>query len=72
MKILLSAYACDPVQGAEAAVGWNWARVLAGAGHEVWIITRRLVAAATQMLFPSVKSNRHSAPAFPSASTRAQ
>lgn len=40
MKILLSAYACDPLQQSESAVGWHWARILAAAGHEVWIITR--------------------------------
>lgn len=40
MKILISAYACEPHKGSEPAVGWNWAFELAQAGHEVWVITR--------------------------------
>jgi glycosyltransferase involved in cell wall biosynthesis len=40
MKVLLSAYACEPGRGSEPAVGWNWA--LQAARHaEVWVITRR-------------------------------
>ena len=27
MKILLSAYACEPNTGSEPNVGWNWAKV---------------------------------------------
>jgi glycosyltransferase involved in cell wall biosynthesis len=40
MKVLLSAYACEPVKGSEPGVGWNWALTLAGAGHEVTVLTR--------------------------------
>lgn len=40
MKILLSAYACEPRRGSEPGVGWNWALALARRGHEVWVITR--------------------------------
>ena len=39
LKILLSAYACEPNRGSEPGVGWNWARHLARE-HEAWIITR--------------------------------
>lgn len=39
MKILLSAYACDPEKGSEPGVGWNVASVLAPS-HDVWILTR--------------------------------
>jgi glycosyltransferase involved in cell wall biosynthesis len=39
LKILLSAYACEPNRGSEPGVGWNWARHLAR-NHEVWVITR--------------------------------
>lgn len=39
MKILLSAYACDPDRGSEAGNGWNWALHLAKEGHEVWVLT---------------------------------
>jgi glycosyltransferase involved in cell wall biosynthesis len=40
MKILLSAFACDPNQGSEYGVGWAWAYHLAKAGHEVCVLTR--------------------------------
>jgi glycosyltransferase involved in cell wall biosynthesis len=39
MKVLLSAYACEPHQGSEPGVGWNMARTLARR-HEVWVLTR--------------------------------
>ncbi len=38
LKILLSAFSCQPHRGSEPAVGWNVARVLA-AQHEVWVLT---------------------------------
>jgi len=40
MRILLSAFACDPYQGSEEGVGWTWAYQLAKAGHEVCVLTR--------------------------------
>lgn len=40
MKILLSAYACEPHKGSEPGVGWHWAIELARLGHEVWVLTR--------------------------------
>ena len=40
MKILLSAYACEPNRGSEPGVGWHWAIELARMGHEAWVITR--------------------------------
>ncbi len=39
MKILVSAYACEPNRGSEPGVGWNWAKLLAKFS-EVWVITR--------------------------------
>lgn len=39
MRVLLSAYACEPGLGSEAAVGWGWASHLAGV-HDVHVITR--------------------------------
>ena len=39
MRILLSAYACDPGRGSEAGNGWNWAVHLVKNGHEVWVLT---------------------------------
>jgi glycosyltransferase involved in cell wall biosynthesis len=40
MKILLSAYACEPNKGSEPEVGWQIAVHLAVAGHDVWVVTR--------------------------------
>jgi len=40
MKILLSAYACEPNKGSEPAVGWNWTRSLIDQRHDVHLITR--------------------------------
>lgn len=40
MKILLSAYACEPDKGSEPGVGWNWALALARRGYEVHVLTR--------------------------------
>jgi glycosyltransferase involved in cell wall biosynthesis len=39
MKVLLSAYACEPGKGSEPGVGWNWMRQIARFA-EVWVITR--------------------------------
>lgn len=39
MKILVSAYACEPGAGSEPGIGWNTARELAR-HHEVWVLTR--------------------------------
>jgi len=39
LRVLLSAYACEPQQGSEPGVGWNQARQ-AARFHEVWILTR--------------------------------
>lgn len=39
MKILLSAYACEPGRGTELGVGWNTAREIAR-HHDVWVLTR--------------------------------
>ena len=40
LRILLSAYACQPGEGSEPGVGWNWAVELARLGHAVWVLTR--------------------------------
>jgi glycosyltransferase involved in cell wall biosynthesis len=39
MKVLISAYACEPGRGAEPGVGWNLVRELAE-NHELWVLTR--------------------------------
>jgi glycosyltransferase involved in cell wall biosynthesis len=39
MKVLMSAYACEPGKGSEPGVGWNWA-LQAARFHDVWVVTR--------------------------------
>lgn len=39
MKILMSAYSCEPGKGSERGVGWNVVREVAKY-HEVWVLTR--------------------------------
>jgi len=39
MKILISAYSCEPGKGSERGVGWNVVREVARY-HEVWVLTR--------------------------------
>ena len=40
MKLLLSAYACEPEKGSEPGVGWAAAVALARSSHQVWVLTR--------------------------------
>jgi len=39
MKVVISAYSCEPGRGSERGVGWNVAREVAK-HHEVWVLTR--------------------------------
>ena len=39
MKVLLSAYSCEPGKGSEPGIGWNIAREIAKY-HKVWVLTR--------------------------------
>ncbi len=39
MKVLISAYACEPHEGSEPGAGWSWVRA-AALRNEVWLITR--------------------------------
>jgi glycosyltransferase involved in cell wall biosynthesis len=38
-RVLLSAYACEPLKGSEPGVGWNWVREISRFA-EVWVLTR--------------------------------
>jgi glycosyltransferase involved in cell wall biosynthesis len=40
MKVLLSAYACEPNKGSEAEVGWQRALHMLAFADEVWVLTR--------------------------------
>jgi glycosyltransferase involved in cell wall biosynthesis len=53
MRILVLAYACEPVKGSEPGAGWAWARLLAGLG-EVWVITRENNRTAIEAALPDV------------------
>jgi glycosyltransferase involved in cell wall biosynthesis len=40
MKLLVSAYACEPNKGSEPGVGWNWVQALLRRGYDLHVITR--------------------------------
>jgi len=40
LKVLLSAYACEPGRGSEPTVGWNWA-IQMQRHHDMWVLTRQ-------------------------------
>lgn len=40
LKVLVSAYACEPDKGSEPGIGWNWVRQIAK-HNEVWVLTRK-------------------------------
>ena len=39
LKVLVSAYACEPGKGSEPGAGWNWVKQISRF-HEAWVITR--------------------------------
>lgn len=63
LRILLSAYACEPGKGSEPGVGWNWAIALARRGHEVWVLTRsnnqKTIEPECQQLEPAIRDRLH-------------
>ena len=40
LKVLISAYGCEPHVGSEQGIGWNWSLEVARRGNQVWVITR--------------------------------
>jgi glycosyltransferase involved in cell wall biosynthesis len=64
LRVLLSAYACEPRKGSEPGIGWNWATGLARAGHDVWVLTRAnnrgaIEAAMAEISEQEVRANLH-------------
>jgi glycosyltransferase involved in cell wall biosynthesis len=47
LRVLVSAYACEPGRGSEPGTGWAWA-CAAAEHHEVWLLTRSNVAAQVE------------------------
>jgi glycosyltransferase involved in cell wall biosynthesis len=47
LRVLVSAYACEPGRGSEPGTGWTWA-CAAAERHEVWLLTRSNVAPRVQ------------------------
>lgn len=60
MKLLVSAYACEPGKGSEPAVGWNWVRALLRRGYQVHVITR----SNNRATIESAADSRHPALTF--------
>jgi len=42
LRVLVSAFACDPEQGSEHAIGWEWCTSLGAVAEEVHVITRAI------------------------------
>jgi len=64
MKILLSAYACNPSKGGEGGIGYHWMYEWLRNGHEVWCLTRPIEQADLEAymrtgLPPELSSNLH-------------
>ncbi len=57
MKVLLSAFACEPNRGSELGVGWNWALYLAQAGHQVVVLTRSESRSAIEQAMMKTQAN---------------
>jgi glycosyltransferase involved in cell wall biosynthesis len=51
LKVLMSAYACEPSKGSEPGVGWNWAREMSR-WHDVWVLTRANNRATIEVAMP--------------------
>lgn len=60
MKLLVSAYACEPGKGSEPAVGWNLVQALVRRGYQVHVITR----SSNREAIESDPAARHSALTF--------
>jgi len=58
VKILLSAFACEPHRGSEAEVGWRWALHLALLGHDVWVLTRSASFSAIETELARLRAKR--------------
>ena len=39
LRVLISAYACEPGKGSEPGVGWNFSKEMAK-HHDLWVLTR--------------------------------
>jgi glycosyltransferase involved in cell wall biosynthesis len=67
MKLLVSAYACEPGKGSEPAVGWNWVQALVRRGYQVHVITRsnnrENIESAPASRHPSLTFHYHDLPA---------
>lgn len=57
LKVLLSAYCCEPDRGSEPGVGWNIALGLAQ-HHDVWVLTRSTNRETIEGALPSAVSAR--------------
>jgi glycosyltransferase involved in cell wall biosynthesis len=68
VRVLISAYACEPGRGSESEVGWQWVLAAARLGHEVTVITRsnnreKIEARAQDWRDLPIRFHYHEAPA---------
>lgn len=58
LKVLMSAYACEPGKGSEPGVGWYWALQMAR-WHDVWVLTRENNRASIEQVPLTPDQQRH-------------
>jgi glycosyltransferase involved in cell wall biosynthesis len=58
LKVLLSAYACEPNKGSEPGVGWRWALQMSRF-HDVWVLTRANNRDSIEQVRLSPEQTRH-------------
>lgn len=58
LKIMISAYACEPEKGSEPGVGWNWVLQLSRY-FELWVLTREANRAKIEEYLPQVESKEN-------------
>src|SRR5215211_1721476 len=57
LKVLMSAYACEPGKGSEPEVGWQWALQIARF-HDVTVLTRRNNRAGIELAVEELRGSR--------------
>jgi glycosyltransferase involved in cell wall biosynthesis len=58
MRLLLSAYACEPEKGSESGIGWHWVLEVARLRHDVWVLTRANNQQTIQRALPNLPNLR--------------
>ena len=58
MKILISAYACEPNSGSESEIGWSWIKLHIKKRNKLYVITRKSNRKKILNLYEVIKKNK--------------